>query len=545
MHKEQIPRLVELGLLIIILLGNENNIFPALQHWPKLMVVPLIILVFGLLHNSEYGKRSRYGSLLFRENISQGFITASVMLVGLCCQYFTAFEKVPSQDEDASVGSILGVYMDYALAMFFATILYGILFLCNIDITFVTPVIILSLGFLQDHFVNINFVIPLAAVVLYFIIFYALNKLCPRSFTIGEAVMITQGVTFLLIDFALLLVIKGGYGRLLKDYDLTILESRNKESLLLSTLLATSVMISVCLSPVFYCLAQYAKTDNDNMIYSIAFYIGGILNTSAIFLPSAYLLLGMNPLWFLFSLINIRNVVLIMYWSILLLFAIVIVAWNADANKSEKGKIVQNIIIRKSFHLIAVLIFIPGIYYSPDFTKLASGVSIIAMVIFEYLRIFRICPFGETLNKYMISFVDGRDKGYVILTHIYLLLGFSLPVWIFSFDLSSHICPLLPYAGVISLGFGDSFASLIGKFYGNMKIHGSEKTVVGVIACLISQFLASIMILLVYNRHISFAVVLKVFAAVSCTALIEGVTSQIDNLILSPTLYATILFLRI
>ena len=544
MQKGQIPRLVELGLLIIMLLGNENNIFPALQHWPKLMAVPLVILVFGLLHNAEYGKRSRYGSLLFRENISQGFITASVLLVGLCCQYFMTFEKEPSQG--ASVGSILGIYMHYALAMFFATIVYGILFLCNIDITFVTPVIILSLGFLQDHFVNINFVIPLAAVVLYFIIFYALNKLCPRSFTIGEAVIITQGMTFLLIDFALLLLIKGGYGRLLKNYDLTFLESRNKESLLLSTLIATSVMISVCLSPVFYCLAQYAKTDSDNMIYSVAFYIGGILNTSAIFVPSAYMLLGMNPLWFLFSLINLRNVVLIMYWSILLLSAVVIVAWNADANKSEKGKIVQNIIIRKSFHLIAVLIFIPGIYYSPDFTKLASGLSVIAMVIFEYLRIFRICPFGETLNKYMTSFVDERDKGYIILTHIYLLLGFSVPVWMFSFNLSSQMCPLLPYAGVISLGFGDSFASLIGKFQGNMKIPGSEKTVVGVVACLISQFLASIMILLAYNRHIfSFAVLFQVFAAVSCTALIEGVTSQIDNLILSPTLYAAILFLRI
>lgn len=543
MQREQIPRLIELALLIIVLRANESNIFAALQHWPKQIVIPLVVLVFGFLHSSEHGKRSRYGSLLFRENISQGFMTSSIILVGLCCQYFMGFEKAPSQD--ASVGSILGIYMQYALAMFFATILYGILFLCNIDITFVTPVIILSLGFLQDHFVNVNFVIPFAAIVLYFIIFYALNKLCSRSFTIGEAVMITQGTTFLLIDFALLLVVKGGYGRLLKDYDLTILESRNKESLLLSALLATSVMISVCLSPVFYCLARYAKTESDSMIYSVAFYIGGILNTSAIFLPSAYLLLGINPIWFLLSLITTRNAILIMYWSVLLVVAVVVVVWNTDANKTEEGKILQNIIIRKSFHFIAVLIFIPGIYYSPDFTKLASGASVIVMVIFEYLRIFRIYPFGETLNKYMTSFVDGRDSGYVILTHIYLLLGFSVPVWMFSFDSFSQMCPLLPYAGVISLGFGDSFASLIGKFYGNMKIAGSEKTVLGVIACTISQFLASMIILLAYSTHISFAIAFKVFLAVLFTALMEGVTSQIDNLILAPTMYAIILILRI
>ncbi len=39
-------------------------------------------------------------------------------------------------------------------------------------------------------------------------------------------------------------------------------------------------------------------------------------------------------------------------------------------------------------------------------------------------------PVGEILQENLEVFVDNRDSGPVILTHIYLLIGCTLPLWL-------------------------------------------------------------------------------------------------------------------
>ena len=532
--------IAEFALIVVSLLLNYDLIVSIpYEHWQlyisKETAFLGIIVTLAFLHFTEPKRDARHGNMYFRNSSRQSLVLGTVISFSICMQHFKICQKLQNQGEDT--GSILAVYRDYSVSMSIATLLYGILYLFNIELAFIAPVIALSLGLLQDHFSDVNFIVPLGAVVLYIIIFLGLIKLCPRSFTIAEGVVISQGATFMLIDFSLLFILKYGYKSLLHGYNLEVLENRSNESLALSALLVSTIVISVCLSPIFYCLAWYANTRKDTIIYSAAFYVGGIMNTFAVFIPIIYIVLGFNPLWYVLSLMTLSVAILIIWWIFLLVITFAVIIWKTNSNGEVEGEHMPNIIMRKFFHIIAILIFVPGIYIEPNFTKLASGIALVLLIICEYFRIFKIYPFGEILDRYLVTFVDERDSGKVILTHIYLLFGFALPVWLFPFNAQPTPFIFLPYSGVISLGIGDSFASVIGKYYGKWRVAGSSKTYIGVLACIISQFLALMLLVVCVTGYISLQSTVKILFAVCLTAFMESVTSQIDNLVLSPVLY--------
>lgn len=39
-------------------------------------------------------------------------------------------------------------------------------------------------------------------------------------------------------------------------------------------------------------------------------------------------------------------------------------------------------------------------------------------------------PYGQTLDRSLRPFLDKQDSGPLILTHVYLLSGCSLPLWL-------------------------------------------------------------------------------------------------------------------
>lgn len=47
---------------------------------------------------------------------------------------------------------------------------------------------------------------------------------------------------------------------------------------------------------------------------------------------------------------------------------------------------------------------------------------------------YRIGPFGEPIHSALEVFLDEKDSGPLILTHVYLLLGFAVPLWIYPVD---------------------------------------------------------------------------------------------------------------
>ena len=47
------------------------------------------------------------------------------------------------------------------------------------------------------------------------------------------------------------------------------------------------------------------------------------------------------------------------------------------------------------------------------------------------MRLLRVQPFGEAIHSAFQVFLDAKDAGSLVLTHIYLLLGCSIPLWLY------------------------------------------------------------------------------------------------------------------
>ena len=140
-------------------------------------------------------------------------------------------------------------------------------------------------------------------------------------------------------------------------------------------------------------------------------------------------------------------------------------------------------------------------------------------------------------------FVDEKDSSSkLILSHIYLLIGFSYPLWVSNFK-EFNIAQM---SGLITVGIGDSFASLIGSRYGKHKIPGcNKKSLEGSFALLFSQIF--IFLILYYLNLFSSDlknIVLISICAVS-TSIIEAITIDNDNIILPIIAYSFLKFLTI
>lgn len=132
--------------------------------------------------------------------------------------------------------------------------------------------------------------------------------------------------------------------------------------------------------------------------------------------------------------------------------------------------------IRKYFHLLICVVFVPGLIYQCTLLTVAAGMMLAAFVLLETARLIRLWPLHAALQTAVGTFVDRQDCGRVALTPIYLLCGCALPLWL-------HPCPcdltdsaameLLPLlAGVLSVGVGDAAASVGGSLWGRHKWSG-------------------------------------------------------------------------
>lgn len=86
---------------------------------------------------------------------------------------------------------------------------------------------------------------------------------------------------------------------------------------------------------------------------------------------------------------------------------------------------------RKVFHLLATAMFLPALLVPErDFLSLALGVALGAMLALEFLRCAGCPPVAGVLDRYYGGFLDARDGGVVVVTHLFLLLGCAVPVWL-------------------------------------------------------------------------------------------------------------------
>ena len=87
--------------------------------------------------------------------------------------------------------------------------------------------------------------------------------------------------------------------------------------------------------------------------------------------------------------------------------------------------------------------------------SLATSLFLLA----EIIRHFEVPPFGKQVGVFFSIFTDERDtRGPLVVSHIFLLVGCAVPVWmsLYGSDLPSNALPIEGFSGVLCLGCGDA-----------------------------------------------------------------------------------------
>uniref|UniRef100_A0A0D9VC65 dolichol kinase n=1 Tax=Leersia perrieri TaxID=77586 RepID=A0A0D9VC65_9ORYZ len=198
----------------------------------------------------------------------------------------------------------------------------------------------------------------------------------------------------------------------------------------------------------------------------------------------------------------------------------------------------ERILLRKYYHLVAVLIFSPAVIFQPDFLDLAFGAAFAVFLILEMIRVWEIYPLGHIVHQFMNAFTDHRDSEILIVSHFSLLLGCALPKWMSS---GFNDRPLTPFAGILSLGIGDTMASMIGYKYGVLRWSKTGKKTIEGTAAGITSVLAACSILLsllASSGYILSQHWLSLLVAVTLSGLLEAYTAQLDNAFIPLVFYS-------
>ncbi|KAF3989389.1 hypothetical protein FT663_02753 [Candidozyma haemuli var. vulneris] len=179
---------------------------------------------------------------------------------------------------------------------------------------------------------------------------------------------------------------------------------------------------------------------------------------------------------------------LIIYWLTCLLGGIPVVFWLAYNNKINLN------LRRKVWHFMLVIcLAYPAFVHQPEFTAIALLGSLVVFIVIEMIRSTRITFLGEFLYTELRFFQDDKDlKGPLNLSYIFLLAGVAAPL-AYGYALGD-VVNLRSYMGLVTLGLGDSLASIVGKRFGRIKWKGAERTLEGTITFMVVTFASFVVI---------------------------------------------------
>ncbi|XP_076356561.1 dolichol kinase-like isoform X3 [Tachypleus tridentatus] len=338
-----------------------------------------------------------------------------------------------------------------------------------------------------------------------------------KSFTVGEAFFVTQGVVLFL---SVSLLYLGQQAVVPQISQMSSNVSSFSQVVLVGCIL---FVVVVHKSPYFHNPLQF----------SLLFLALGTL----LIYPSCYFILRQEPvMWLLsFCLGTQERVTLIILWTLSLISTILFVG-------SWQGKV--STITRKVFHIMVIVVYVPGLLMEGELLYLASGVVFALFILIETIRFFKIPPVGEAVQTAFSVFLDEKDSGPLILTHIYLLVGCSLPLWICPVPLKTGKIPPPVWSGVLALGFGDTAASVGGTLWGKHHWSGSKKTYEGTLCGFIVQLFATFLLLPLGGTVLTpFNTAVVILATLAC-CLLEACTNQVDNLVLPTFLYILLCFVK-
>ncbi|CAK7203507.1 dolichol kinase [Sporothrix eucalyptigena] len=199
------------------------------------------------------------------------------------------------------------------------------------------------------------------------------------------------------------------------------------------------------------------------------------------------------------------RLLLVGYWVVVLVFGLAVVFTLSPVYEVDTR--------RKVFHFMMVAMLLPATFIDPAYVALALSLVLAVFLLLDLLRASQLPPLSRPIATFLTPYVDGRDlRGPVVISHIFLLIGCAIPLWLslaalprwpltrlvnvqseaarcmIAWELPSRDVSMV--AGVICVGLGDAAASLIGRRWGRRKwLWGGGKSLEGSAAFALAVFL--------------------------------------------------------
>jgi dolichol kinase len=129
---------------------------------------------------------------------------------------------------------------------------------------------------------------------------------------------------------------------------------------------------------------------------------------------------------------------------------------------------------RKLFHFLSIFVFIPAIDRNWKMINYAFNCNVAVGLWIEISRrMFPTNPLSRFIDFFFTLFTDSREQGYLVTSHLQLLLGCALPSLLCFIVVDGGqpdgIIKAWSISGILLLGVGDSVSAILGKAIGNAR----------------------------------------------------------------------------
>ncbi|CAD7701554.1 unnamed protein product [Ostreobium quekettii] len=380
----------------------------------------------------------------------------------------------------------------------------------------------------------------LATALLAGITFHALLKRAKFCFTIGEAIVVGEASALLvskflgLIDWnALALRDVFSIDCLVRNLDFSTLQATsNFVVVLLTVSIAILVPAAGCLRCIFR-TPDEMQLEGSMLLLVLCWVLVVILSGVGCVLAGAPAICVLK-----FAFFSGSHRLVMGWWVFVLVGGLLVAGFLGQQQTTHR------VILRKWFHILAVVLFLPAEILAPKLLHIALAIALVLLMLLEAIRFGCVPILGPAIHQFMAQFTDVRDCGPIIWTHASLLIGMAAPLWMAPLDVnagtdasgtilsSSSFLPLCAsLSGIVSLGVGDAFAAIVGTRYGRMPLcSGTKKTVEGTTAGVLSMLAVWWALGWVAGRPAGEQLSLT-FVSLA-TGLFEATSTQLDNIFL-------------
>nr|XP_026493497.1 dolichol kinase [Vanessa tameamea] len=325
---------------------------------------------------------------------------------------------------------------------------------------------------------------------------------CQKTFTVGEAMIVSQSMVL----FTVMSVIKFLFEMHSDDKEMEFI------SLIFYTILSTVGLIVTAL---------YFLKDSQRNLRTLVYIVGSAIVFVLLILHSLF---GPNFVTIILNYVFVKQnrVQIFIFWLILLILAICALLVRT------KLAIKASTVTRKTFHVLASLVFLSGIMFDIYLMTFAAGIGLGVLIFVEALRKSSIEPISSALQSAFLVYSDEKDCGLFAMTPLYLYVGLAFPLLVVP-NRENRQLELL--SGVLSIGIGDTAASWFGSRFGFNKWPDSSRTLEGTLFNVLSQIGTVYALELFGVLHNSHALLRGAVCACAAAAL-EARTAQVDNLVL-------------